>query len=566
MLSKRCKVLALLFSLYINSREKLPQEKQDKKQEEKMSGKKKIELYDTTLRDGTQSEDVSFSVEDKVRVAHCLDELGIGFIEGGWPGSNPRDIEFFKVMRKEKLARASLASFGSTRKAKIKPSADGNLNALLKSETPVVTIFGKTSKLHVQKALRVSLAENLAMINDSVRYLKARVDKVFYDAEHFFDGYRQDPEYALKTLAAAEEAGADFLVLCDTNGGMLPSDITEIMRAVTPIVSTSIGIHAHNDTGCAVANSIVAVTEGAVMVQGTINGYGERCGNANLCSIIPNLKLKMGYASVTDKELALLRETSRFITELTNLPHCKHEPYVGDSAFAHKGGIHVNAVLKSSNTYEHIAPEKVGNRRRVLVSDLSGRSNIESKAKEYGVDLDSESNVVRKVLAELKELEFYGYQYEAAEASFELLMQRALKKKKRYFKLHGFRVTDEKVENGSARAEATIKLEVEGIVEHTAAEGTGPVNALDAALRKALERFYPTLKDVNLLDFKVRVLAGVQGTAAKVRVLVESGDTDAKWGTVGVSENVIEASWQALVDSLEYKLYKDERPKRCTKG
>ncbi len=532
-----------------------------------MSRKRKIELYDTTLRDGTQAEDVSFSVEDKVRIAHRLDELGIGYIEGGWPGSNPRDIEFFKMMGKEKLTRARLVSFGSTRRARIKASADDNLKFLLNSSTPVVTLFGKTSKLHVQKALRVPLAENLAMIHDSVQYLKARVDKVFYDAEHFFDGYRQDPEYALKTLVAAEEAGADFLVLCDTNGGMLPFDIVEIMREVLPVVKTPLGIHTHNDSGSAVANSLVAVKEGASMVQGTINGYGERCGNANLCSVIPNLKLKMGLGTVTDKELTRLRDTSRFVAELTNLPHSTHQPYVGDSAFAHKGGIHVNAVLKCSKTYEHISPDKVGNRRRVLVSDLAGRSNIESKALEYGVDLDSESGVVREVLSELKDLEHYGYQYEAAEASFELLMQKALKKKKQYFKLHGFRVTDEKIEDGSPHAEATIKLEVDGLVEHTAAEGTGPVNALDAALRKALERFYPSLKEVNLVDFKVRVLAGMQGTAAKVRVLVESGDAETKWGTVGVSENVIEASWQALVDSLEYKLYKDERAaKRRKKG
>ncbi|MBI5586839.1 MAG: citramalate synthase [Deltaproteobacteria bacterium] len=518
-----------------------------------------VKLYDTTLRDGTQAEDISFSVEDKVRISRKLDDLGVHFIEGGWPGSNPRDIEFFKAMQSERLKNSVLVSFGATRRAGVKAKDDANIKALLASKSPAVTVFGKTWKLHVLKALRVSLDENLEMIFDSVSYLKKRV-RVLYDAEHFFDGYKDDPEYAVQTLAAAEDAGAETIVLCDTNGGTLTFEISEIMKEVGRHLKAPVGIHAHNDSESAVANTLVAVKEGATMVQGTINGFGERCGNANLCSIIPALKLKMGIDCITDERLKKLRDTARFVYELANLPHFKHQPYVGDSAFAHKGGIHVSAVLKNPLTYEHVRPELVGNRQRVLVSDLSGRSNILFKAEEYGVDIESGSEVVKNVLNELKELEHRGFQYEGAEASFELLMNRALKKKERSFRLLGFRVIDEKrKEDEEAHAEAIIKLEVGGVVEHTAADGNGPVNALDAALRKALERFYPSIKEVKLLDFKVRVLAGVQGTAAKVRVLVESGDATDKWGTVGVSDNVIEASWQALVDALEYKLFKDRK-------
>ncbi|MBI5344124.1 MAG: citramalate synthase, partial [Deltaproteobacteria bacterium] len=444
-----------------------------------------------------------------------------------------------------------------------KAKDDPNLKALLSSGTPVITLFGKSWKLHVTDALRVSLDENLDMIADSVGYLKKRVDKVFYDAEHFFDGYKEDKGYALKTLLVASDAGADYIVLCDTNGGTLPYEVAEIMKEVKDILSAPIGIHAHNDSETAVANTLTAVSEGAAMVQGTINGFGERCGNANLCSIIPALKLKMGINCITDERLKKLRDTSRFVYELANLTHFKRQPYVGDSAFAHKGGVHVSAVLKSPRTYEHIRPELVGNRQRVLVSDLAGRSSVIYKAREFGVDIESKAGVVQEALHELKSLEHQGFQYEGAEGSFELLIQKALKKKKSYFKLHGFRVIDEKKEDSLPHAEATIKIEVGGEVEHTSAEGNGPVNALDKALRKALERFYPALKDVRLLDFKVRVLAGMKGTAAKVRVLVESGDKKDKWGTVGVSENVIEASWQALVDSLEYKLFKDKKKKNA---
>ncbi|MBI5559951.1 MAG: citramalate synthase [Deltaproteobacteria bacterium] len=522
----------------------------------------KVVLYDTTLRDGTQAEDISFSVEDKVRIARALDDLGIHYIEGGWPGSNPRDIEFFSAMRKVRLNTSRLAAFGSTRRAGKKAKDDGNIKALLKARTPCVTIFGKSRKLHVRKALRVSLEENLEMIFDSTGYLKKRVDKVFYDAEHFFDGYKDDPGYALKTLKAAEEAGADCIVLCDTNGGTLPFEAAEIVRAVRSQLKAALGIHAHDDSGTAVATTLTAVKEGVAHVQGTINGFGERCGNADLCSIIPALKLKMGAGCLSAGQLKKLREVSRFVYEIANLPHNKRQPYVGESAFAHKAGVHVSAVVKSPATYEHIRPELVGNHQRVLVSDLSGKSNILYKAQEYGVDLESNEKVVRHLVSDLKKLEHGGFQFEGAEASFELLIQEALRKRKKYFKLLGFRVIDEKKEEGRAPySEATIRLKVNDLIEHTAAEGNGPVNALDRALRKALERFYPSLKEVKLLDFKVRVLAGVEGTAAKVRVLVESGDSVERWGTVGVSENVIEASWQALVDSLEYKLYKDKKKK-----
>lgn len=529
--------------------------------------KNKIELYDTTLRDGTQAEDINFSVEDKVRIAHALDDLGMDFVEGGWPGSNPRDIEFFEAMklRKNKLKSATLTAFGATRRKGLTAAKDASVQALLKAETKVVTIVGKTWKFHVKKALKVSLEENLAMVFDTIKYLKRHrhVDKVFFDAEHFFDAYKDDADYALKVLGAAERAGADCLVLCDTNGGTLPFEVADIVRAVAEEVDTPLGIHAHNDSEVAVANTLAAVREGAVHVQGTINGFGERCGNANMTSIIPALKHKMGINCMSAKSLKTLKKVSGFVSELANLPHRRHQPYVGESAFAHKGGLHVSAVLRDSKTYEHMQPELVGNSRRVLVSDLSGRANILYKAREYGVDLDGSSPELKRVLDEIKELENQGFQYEGAEASFELLMQEALGKRKSYFTLLSFRVIDERRAEGEGdgkapSSEATISLRVGDKVEHTAAVGNGPVNALDKALRKALERFYPTLKQVSLLDFKVRVLSGVAGTSAKVRVLVESGDGKTKWGTVGVSENVVEASWQALVDGLEYKLYKDK--------
>ena len=522
---------------------------------------KNVTLYDSTLRDGTQAEDVAFSVEDKVRIAFALDALGIHYIEGGWPGSNPRDIEFFKRMGREKLKDSVLTAFGSTRRKGVTPANDANIRALLKAKTEAVTIFGKCWKLHVKEALRVSKQENLDMIYDSVAYLKKRKDKVFFDAEHFFDGFKDDPDYALNTLEAASSAGADALVLCDTNGGTLPQEVAVIVMAVREAGFVELGIHAHNDSETGVANTLMAVELGVRHVQGTINGIGERCGNADLISVIPALTHKMGLKTLGPKRMQRLGETSRFVRELANLPQRKHQPYVGNAAFAHKGGIHVSAVQKNRETYEHIDPKLVGNRQRVLVSDLSGRSNLEYKAREYGVKLDAKDKATKKLLIELKKLEHQGFQYEGAEASFELLMQKALGKSEEYFTLLGFTVVEEK-KLGRPHTEASIKLEVDGEVEHTAAEGNGPVNALDKALRKALERFYPALKEVRLIDFKVRVLEGGAGTSARVRVLVESGDKKNKWGTVGVSENVILACWQALVDSLVYKLYKDGRKRK----
>lgn len=522
-----------------------------------------VKLYDTTLRDGSQAEDISFSVEDKLRIAQRLDRLGIYYIEGGWPGANPKDMQFFKRIRDVKLNSAKVVAFGSAHRAGIRVAEDPNIQALIDSRVRVVTIFGKAWDLHVKDALRVGLAENLELIYNTLTYLKDKCEEVFFDAEHFFDGYKANPEYALKVLKAAEDAKVNAIILCDTNGGTLPHELVEIIRKVKKENSAPLGIHAHNDSDMAVANTILAVREGVIQVQGTINGFGERCGNANLCSIIPNLQLKLGINCIAENRLNLLRETARFVNEIANTPHNKHQPYVGNSAFAHKGGVHVSAVKINPETYEHIKPELVGNHQRVLVSDLSGRANILYKAEEYGIDLKSNESAVKALVAKLKALENQGFQFEGAEGSFELLMDDVLKRKKKYFKLHGFRVIVEKHEEGKKPfSEATIKLEVEGQVEHTAAEGDGPVNALDNALRKALEKFYPRLKEVTLVDFKVRVLPAGKGTASLVRVLVESGDGSNRWGTVGVSENIIEASWQALVDSIDYKLYKDEKGKK----
>ena len=520
-----------------------------------------IEIYDTTLRDGAQSEDVSFSVEDKLRITEKLDELGVQYIEGGYPGSNPRDIEYFKKVAKCRLTQAKIVAFGSTHRPKNKASRDETLKALLDTGTPVVTIFGKTWDFHVREALKVPLKENLDIIHNSVAYLRKHTDKVFFDAEHFFDGYRHNPEYALKCLEAAQDAGADCLVLCDTNGGCTPTVIRDVVRQVKKACTTPLGIHVHNDSDCAVANSIVSVEEGITQVQGTINGLGERCGNANLISIIPNIQLKLGMKCLTAEQLMKLRDVSRFVTEIANLRHFKRQPYTGDSAFAHKAGMHVSAIRKSPETYEHIRPDLVGNSQRILISDLAGRANILRKAEEIGIKLESDSAQLQDIITQLKDLESQGFQFEGAEASFELLMKKALGLHKRFFDLIGFRVIIEKRKEGEEPlSEATIMVKVSGHIEHTAATGRGPVNALDNALRKALEKFYPLLRDVKLHDYKVRVLTAGKGTTAKVRVLVESGDKDSRWGTVGVSENIIEASYQALVDSIEYKLLKEELP------
>ena len=516
-----------------------------------------IDIYDTTLRDGSQCEDVSFSVEDKIRITLKLDEFGIQYIEGGWPGANPKDTDFFKTARKLRLDNAQVVAFGSTHRPGRKVDEDPGVRAIVEASTPAVTIFGKSWVFHVTEALKIPLEENLDIIHNTVRFLKARVDKVFYDAEHFFDGYKANPEYALKTLMAAREAGADCLVLCDTNGGTLPDEVTKIIDRVMLQIDSPLGIHAHNDSDCAVANSILAIERGVCQVQGTINGLGERCGNANLISIIPNLLLKRKYRCIPESNLRMLREVSRFVTEMGNLWHFKRQPFVGESAFAHKAGVHASAVQKNRSTYEHIDPEAVGNYRKILVSDLSGKVNITKKVAEFGINLQPDSPQLQEIVEKVKTLEHQGYEFESAEASFELLVRKALGQHLKFFDLISFRViVGKRSEHNEAYSEATIRMQVGGREEHTAGMGNGPVNALDSALRKALYGVYPELKDVNLIDYKVRVLSADKGTNAGVRVLIESTDGNMKWSTVGVSENVIEASWQALVDSIEYKLLK----------
>ncbi len=516
-------------------------------------------LYDTTLREGNQAEDIAFSLEDKIRITQKLDDLGVHYIEGGWPSSNATDYEYFREIALYRLKNAVVTAFGSTARPGSAIAQDKNIRDLITAGTGAVTIFGKTWDVHVREVLRTTLEENLVLVENSLRYLKQHVREVFFDAEHFFDGFKANRDYALKVLEHAAAGGADSIILCDTNGGTLPQEIQEIVATAKRSTNVPLGIHAHNDSDVAVANTLIAVQSGCQQVQGSINGYGERCGNANLCSIIPNLKLKLGISCINDDNLKKLCAVSRFVYELTNQPPLKHQPFVGSSAFAHKAGVHVSAVKRHPATYEHIRPEAVGNAQRILVSDQAGKSTILQKAKEFNIDLSSSDPLVQHILAELKQREREGYQYEGAEASFELQMRKALGMKKRFFDLVGFRVINEKREDEEAQSEATIMVEVGGTVEHTAAMGNGPVNALDNALRKALEKFYPQLKDVSLVDYKVRVLPGIHGTAARVRVLVESGDKTDTWGTVGVSENIIEASWQALTDSITYKLFKDQR-------
>jgi 2-isopropylmalate synthase len=529
----------------------------------KPNNKRKVSLYDTTLRDGSQGEGVSFTVDDKLKIVQTLDRLGIHYIEGGWPGSNPKDEEFFHRARSLKLKRAKLAAFGSTRRKGHPAHLDDNLKAIVRVKTPVACIFGKSWDLHVTHALRATLDENLEMISDSVRFLKTKVGEVIYDAEHFFDGFRANPAYALATLGAAAKAGADNITLCDTNGGSLPSRIAEVMRVVrAELPSTPLGIHTHNDSDCAVANSLQAVMEGCELVQGTLNGIGERCGNANLVSIIPALKLKLGIDCVSDEQLRYLTEASRTVFEVANLVPKDGQPYVGHSAFAHKGGVHVSAMARHTQTYEHMDPAIVGNQRRILISELSGKANIHFKAKELNLDFEKDPAAVEKVIQHVKLLENQGYQFEGAEGSFALLVHRMADGRRPFFDLKAFRVIVEKDRNtGQLVAEATLKVAVDGREEHTVAEGRGPVDALDRALRRALEKFYPDLREMSLMDFKVRVINASAGTAAKVRVLVESKDHTDEWTTIGVSENIIEASWQALVDAVEYKLLKDRRGK-----
>ncbi len=523
---------------------------------------RRIQLYDTTLRDGAQAEDIAFALEDKLRIAERLDEFGVQYIEGGWPGSNPRDEEFFRAVRRAGLRHAKVAAFGSTRRAGVRASEDRNLALCLRAETPVVTIVGKTWDLHVRDDLRISLDANLDVIADSIAYLAKHVDEVIFDAEHFFDGLAANREHALACLRVAADAGATLICLCDTRGGSLPADIGAGVDAARAAVATPLGIHCHNDCELAVANSVAGVEHGCVQVQGTINGIGERCGNANLVSVIPVLQLKRGHHCVSAAQLKKLADVSQFVYELANLEPNKRQAFVGQSAFAHKGGLHVAAVQKNPETYEHIDPDLVGNSQRVLVSDLAGRSNLLYKAERFGIDLESNKPAVAALLQELKELEAKGFAFEGAEASFELLMRKAIDGNRvRFYRLIGFRVIDEKRTEGEPPiAEATIMLEgPDGQIEHTAAQGNGPVNALDRALRKALGKFYPEVEQVRLHDYKVRVLGNREGTEAVVRVLIESGDDHERWGTVGVSHNVIEASWQALVDSMDYKLYRERR-------
>jgi 2-isopropylmalate synthase len=522
----------------------------------------KVEIYDTTLRDGTQGEGMSLSVADKVRIAKKLDEFGVYYIEGGWPGSNPKDREFFEVMKTQKLKNAKLTAFGSTHLAKNTPEMDDNLRELISSGVTVVTIFGKSWTVHLEDVLKISPERNLEIIKGSVEFLKKKIEAVFYDAEHFFDGYKNNAEYALSTLRVARDGGADCLVLCDTNGGSLPGEVTRIVTEVKKqFPESQLGIHTHNDSELAIANTIAAVLAGASHIQGTLNGVGERCGNANLCSVIPTLQLKLGIECVPKENLAQLQVLSRYFMELANLPSNHFQAYIGRSAFAHKGGVHASAVAKNPHTYEHIKPEFVGNKRRILVSDLAGRASVVMKAKELGIELDPKNPVVASALKEMKELENVGFQFESAEASFELILAEALGKKTKFFELISRRVIDErKAGEENPQVEATVKIKVGDKLEEAFASGDGPVNALDKALRKALEKYYPVLKEMKLLDYKVRVLPGRAGTVARVRVLIESANGEAgRWHTMGVSYDVIEASWQALTDSVNYKLYKAKK-------
>ena len=513
-----------------------------------------VKIYDTTLRDGTQGEGISFSVTDKLLITEKLDQFGVDYIEGGFPGSNPRDITYFAEAKKLKLKHARLAAFGSTRRAGTKASEDAQLKTLLDADTPVLTLVGKTWTLHVTEILRTTLEENLAMIEDSIRYVTSQGREVVYDAEHFFDGYKADPDYALKTLAAAIRGGASNLTVCDTNGGTLVDDFKTIVgRVVKEFGADKVGVHCHNDSGLGVALTLAGVSVGASLVQGTANGYGERTGNANLFTVLPSLFLKMDRTAHCAKNLGQLRDLSLYFDELANLKPDSKSPYIGASAFAHKGGLHANAAQKVKSSYEHIDPALVGNRTRVLVSDMAGRSSIAMKAKELGLDLDEKSPAMKTLIDELKELEFRGYEFEAADASLKLLIARALGQAKTFFEVEGYRVSVERRGTESV-SQATVKLKVNGQSTHTVAECTGPVGALDKALRLALEAVYPQLKQVELTDYKVRILDSRAGANARTRVFIESGDGKEIWGTVGVSDNVIDASWEALIDAVNYKL------------
>lgn len=519
---------------------------------------KKITIYDTTLRDGAQTVGISFSLHDKIRIAEALDRLRIDFIEGGWPGSNPKDDQFFRDIRKIKLRHSKVAAFGSTKKKNVPCKNDALLQALVASQADIITIVSKTWDFHVTHALNISLDDNLKMIYDTVAYLKDRGSRVFLDAEHFFDGFKANRNYSYKILDKAAAAGADMIVLCDTNGGTMPYEAEAIVRDVVEHSAMTVGVHFHNDAGVAVANSLSAVRAGATSVQGTANGYGERCGNTNLMTLIPNLVLKLGCRCSAENSLLHLTEVSRLISETANMAHDERAPYVGDSTFAHKGGIHASGVRKDSRTYEHVDPGLVGNRRTVLVSELSGKSNILFKAKEMGIELKNRVTLPSELLQKIKSLEDRGFQFEAAEGSFELLIRGALGEYRPFFTLKGFRVISEMAGSKKLMCEATIKVEVDGREEHTAANGYGPVEALDNALRKALEKFYPEIREIQLSDYKVRVLNERGGTGSSVRVLIDQKRKTEHWGTVGVSTDIIEASWHALVDGIEYMLFKQK--------
>jgi len=514
----------------------------------------KIYTFDTTLRDGTQGESVSLSVRDKVQIIERLDDIGIDYIEVGFPASNPKDEELFKILKTRKFDNAKIVSFGRTKYKGVKASDDENVKMLIGSEADTVCIFGKSSAFQSQKIIETSLDSNLDMIYDTVSYLKKNVKEVIFDGEHFFDGFKENPDYAIKTLKTAEEAGADYVVVCDTNGGILPMDVSEIIEIIKKEIKIPLGVHYHNDNGCAVANSVLSVYHGAAMVQGTINGYGERAGNADLCQIIPNLEIKMGKRCLPEGNLRHITNLSRFVAEIANQVPSSHQPFVGNSAFAHKAGMHVSGVSKYPSAFEHMSPELVGNTRRILISELSGKKSVLIKAKEFGIDLDKEPEKVSRILDKVQKLEHGGYQFEAADASFELMVKEIAGFKKTYFILESFRILNEKRESGEMLSEATVKIHIDGNRIIETGEGVGPVNALDKALRKALLSFYPDLEKINLTDFKVRVLDEKKGTGAIVRVLIESSDGEKNWGTIGVSENIIEASWQALFDSIIYGL------------
>ncbi len=519
----------------------------------------KIVIYDTTLRDGSQAEEIQFTLEDKLAIARHLDDMHIPYIEGGYPApSNTKDLEFYKAIKKKPFKHAQLVAFGSTRRAKYRVQDDPAVQALLDTGAPVIAVVGKTWDLHVKDVIRTSLEENLNMIRDTVSYLKSKNKKVFFDAEHFFDAFRANETYAMKVLGTASEAGADYLVLCDTNGGTMPDELERITRLAVESFPTPVGIHAHNDTELAVADSLAAVRGGATMVQGTINGYGERCGNANLCSVIPNLQLKMNHTCLGAKQMGKLTVLSRMVAEIANVAPREQSSYVGMNAFAHKGGLHVDAVRKNPVSYEHINPALIGNERRIIVSEQAGVASVLYKADQMGFHIESGSAEAKSIIQKIKELEHLGYKFEGADGSFRLLVHRHLNRSNSFFELEGYRVIVEQRGNAMI-SEATVKVRIKGTLVHTAAEGDGPVNAMDNALRKAFEPVYHSLKTMRLVDYKVRVLESKTGTDAKVRVFVESQDESSVWGTVGVSTNIIEASWEALIDAIEYKLRNDKK-------